>query len=455
MLKLSAVCCALALALPGSIVLAQDAALAARIDAAIAPAYAKGQPGATVIVVKDGQTVLRKAYGEADVGNKVAMTPDMQLRLGSITKQFTGSAIMLLAERGKLALDDDIGKHLPGYPTHGKKITIEHLLTHTSGIPSYTSRPDYMKNMAKDLTVAEMIDSFKNLPLEFEPGSRHAYNNSGYFLLGAIIEKASGQTYAEFLAQQIFVPLGMQDTAYEGHERGKAKRAVGHSLSPQGYGVAAPLSMTQPYAAGALVSTVDDLTRWDAAMAAGKLLSKASWQKMATPYVLKDGKPTRYGYGLAIGDLHGAATVGHGGGINGFSTYALRVPAQQVYVAVLTNLDGGMMPAEQVAIRAATLAIGKELPVQKFVTVAPALLDAYAGRYQLNSKLTIEVRREGDKLIAQGTNQPAFAGKPLADNRFLIEEANAELRFDRGADGAIKQLTVLQGGHEMPAPRIK
>jgi CubicO group peptidase (beta-lactamase class C family) len=454
MLKLSGICCAILLALPSSALLAQDNALAARIDAAIAPAYASGEPGATVIVVKDGQTVLRKAYGSADVIKKVAMTPDMSLRLGSITKQFTAAAIMLLAERGKLSLDDDITRHLPAYPTHGKTITIEHLLTHTSGIPSYTGRPGYFETVARDMTVGEMIDTFKHLPLEFEPGTRFAYNNSGYFLLGAIIEKAGGQSYAAFLEQHIFTPLGMKDTAYEGHERGRAPRAAGHSRRPEGYVYSVPMSMTQPYAAGALVSTVDDLAKWDAAMAANRLLSAASWRKMAAPYKLKDGASTKYGYGFGLGEVQGAPTVGHGGGIPGFSTHAMRLPNEKVYVAVLTNLDGGKVPPEQIAIRAATLAIGKELPVQKFVTLDAKLMDAYVGRYQMRPDFIIEVRREGDKLVAQATNQPPVVVKALADNRFLVEEVGAELRFERAPDGAVNQVTILQGGGQVPAKRL-
>ena len=455
MFKLSSISLALLLALPAPLILAQDAALAARIDAAIAPAYAQGEPGATVIVVKDGHTILRKAYGVADVANKVLMTADTSLRLGSLTKQFTAAAIMLLAERGKLSVEDDITRHLPGYPTHGNKITIEHLLTHTSGIPSYTSQPGFTASETKDLSTSEMIDTFKNLPPEFEPGTRFAYNNSGYFLLGAIIEKASGQTYAQFVEQHIFKPLGMVDSAYEGHERGKAPRAVGHSRRPQGYVEAAPLSMSQPYAAGALVGTVDDMARWNAAMAGNKLLTRASWQKMSTPYKLKDGSSTRYGYGFGFADVQGAPTVAHGGGINGFSTFAMRLPTQNVYVAVLTNLDGGKTPAEQIALRAATLAIGKELAVRTFVKVDAKLLDTYVGTYQLNPGFAITITQQGDKLLASGTGQPTVEAKPVADNRFMIEQVNAELRFDRDTNGAVHQLTLLQGGAEIPASRVK
>ncbi|MFP5392380.1 MAG: serine hydrolase domain-containing protein [Gammaproteobacteria bacterium] len=371
MMKLTGLSLALLLALHGPAALAEQAApaplaaeasLAGRIDAAIAPAFRPGEPGATVIVVKDGQTVLRKAYGEADAVKHIPMTPDMALRLGSITKQFTAAAILLLEQDGKLARTDEITRFFPDYPTHGKRITIEHLLTHTSGIVSFTGLNGYERDMAKDQTTAQMIARFKDKPLEFEPGTRFAYNNSGYFLLGAIIEKVSGLPYATFLEQRIFIPLGMHSTAYEGHDRGQVKHAAGHTRAGKGYGYAEPLSMTQPHAAGALVSTVDDLARWDAAMAEGKLIKGISWQDMARPYRLASGKSTGYGYGVGEDRLGGTLAIAHGGDINGFSTYALRVPDQNVYVAVLTNSDSGITSAEKVAQRAALLAIGKELP---------------------------------------------------------------------------------------------
>ena len=191
MLKLSAVCLAVsvlagspAMAAAGAPAAQSQAALGQRIDALIAPSYKANEPGATVIVVKDGKTVLRKAYGLADSAANKPMTPDMTMRLGSITKQFTAVAVLMLAEEGKLSLSDDITRFFPDYPTNGKKITVEHLLTHTSGIKSYTSKPDYVTGMAKDMSVSAMIDGFKNDPLDFEPGLDYRYNNSGYLLLG-------------------------------------------------------------------------------------------------------------------------------------------------------------------------------------------------------------------------------------------------------------------------------
>ena len=462
MSKLSAVCVAVLVLLGAPAAHAGEApaaaqatqALAARIDAAIAPYYKAGEPGATVIVVKDGKTVLRKGYGIADTVGMKPMSGDAAMRLGSITKQFTAVAILMLVEEGKLALTDDITRFFPDYPTRGKTITVEHLLTHTSGIVSYTSRLDYPLTMARDVTVAQMIDSFKNEPLEFEPGTAYRYNNSGYFLLGAIIEKVSGQPYAKFLEQRIFVPLEMENTAYEGFERGKAPRAAGHSPGEKGFGHSAALSMTQPYAAGALVSTVDDLARWDAAITQGKLLAPASWRRAFTPYTLAGGKSTGYGYGWEVRRLQGAQVVGHGGGINGFATYALRLPEEKVFVAVLSNADGGLANPAVVANKAAALAIGKPFPEFKEIALDAATLERYTGVYEVDKAVTRSFRREGDTLVMQRSGRPPVRLKAYSPTGFFIPGGLEYFEFTSGGQGRAGSVTLHQDGEQYKQPRI-
>ncbi|RZA32292.1 MAG: serine hydrolase [Lysobacteraceae bacterium] len=461
MLLRTAICAAVLLLCHPPAALAQDAVksataqqdLASRIDASIAPYFKADAPGATVIVVKDGKPVLRRAYGMADTAKGVKMTPEMALRLGSITKQFTATAILMLAEEGKLAVDDDITKHLPDYPAKGKKVTIEHLLTHTSGIPSYTGKPGYMANMAQDMSVAQMIDSFKNDPLEFEPGSQYRYNNSGYFLLGAIIEKISGQTYAGFLEQRIFKPLGMHDTYYEGTGRSKAPVAAGHSRAEKGYGPASPLSMTQPYAAGSLVSTVDDLARWDAAIGAGRLLTPASWQRAFTSYRLSDGKATGYGYGWDVNRVQGETAMGHGGGINGFSTHALRFPDQKVYVVVLTNSDSGPANPAVVARKAAGIAIGKPYREFKEVALEGAALDAVSGSYGVEKGVQRVFRRSADGLVVQRSGRPPVPLKAASNNEFFVPGGLDWFAFQRDAGGKVTAVTHYQDGNPVMSPR--
>jgi CubicO group peptidase (beta-lactamase class C family) len=457
MFKPSAVCAAIAVLVAAPLVHAAPASsqdVAARIDQALSASYKADGPGATVIVVKDGKTILRKAYGLADVEHKQPLASDTVMRLGSLTKQFTSTAILMLVEEGKIKLDDDITVYLPDYPSQGKKVTIEHLLTHTSGIVSYTSKPGFAAGMQKDVSVQQMVDSFKNDPLEFAPGSRYRYNNSGYFLLGAIIEKVSGQTYDKFVEQRIFVPLGMTRTAYEGHERAKAPRALGYARTPDGYRPAPPLSMTQPYAAGSLVSTVDDLARWDAAVSSGKLLKAASWQRAFTPYTLSTGSSTGYGYGWEAGKLRGAQLIAHGGNINGFNAYALRLPADKVYVAVLSNIGAGLEPASDAAARIAAIAIGKPFPDYKEVKLDAKVLDAYTGVYRVEGNDTRTVRREGDHLLIQRAGRRPVTLLAHAENGFFMPDSLQSFEFTRDAQGKPTQLVAHLPTSDQVNPRI-
>ena len=331
---LRAVCTSLGLLLPAGAAAAPAppaASPSAAIDALLKSSFPAERPGAAVIVVKDGRPLFRKAYGMADLELGVPLQPDMVFRLGSITKQFTAVAILMLAEEGKLSLQDPIEKHLPGYPTQGHVITIEHLLTHTSGIQSYTDMPGWMTSrILAPMTVQELIDGFKKEPMQFAPGTRWTYNNSAYVLLGAIVEKASGKTYEAFVRERIFQPLGMSSSHYDTSEAIIPRRAPGYTRQGEAPRNAAYLSMTQPYSAGALASTVDDLARWDASLYTEQLLKRPSLEKAWTPYVLSSGKATGYGYGWGVSKLRGRRAVDHGGGIFGFSTYAVRLPDERV-----------------------------------------------------------------------------------------------------------------------------
>ncbi|QYG00395.1 MULTISPECIES: serine hydrolase [Massilia] len=462
MLKLSAVAVAVVLLSNPMLAQAQQPAtraasaqsLAGKLDALFKPQYKAEDPGATVIVVKDGKTVFRKAYGAADVAAKTPLTPGTVLRLGSITKQFTAVAILMLAEEGKLALNDPITRFFPDYPTGGKVITVEHLLTHTSGIVSYTGKSGYVSTMAKDFTVAQMIDGFRNDPLEFEPGTQFRYNNSGYFLLGAIIERVSGTSYASFLEQRIFTPLGMKDTAYEGVERSNAPRAIGYSAQEKGFAPAQPLSMSQPYAAGALVSTVDDLAKWDAAIASGKLLKPASWKMAFTPYQLTPEKSTGYGYGWGVGTLQGTPVIEHGGGINGFSTYALRLPEKKIFVAVLGNADSGSANPEVLAKKAAALAMGKPFMEPKAFKLDAKALDGFTGVYDIDGKeKRIFTSRDGNLMMARGDRSPA-ALTPYSKDGFFFPGTLARFEFGRDAQGKVTHVTVDNAGERTRNERV-
>jgi CubicO group peptidase (beta-lactamase class C family) len=420
---------------------ADDSQAAKAIDELMSKAYPADGPGASVIVIKEGRVLLRKGYGMADMELGVKVEPDMVFRLGSITKQFTAVSILMLAEKGKLSLSDDVTKFFPDFPTNGRTITVEHLLTHTSGIKSYTSIRAWLSMWRKDMTVAELIDLFKNEPADFEPGVQWSYNNSGYILLGAIIEKLSGMTYEQFLQKNIFDPLGMKHTFYGSATRLIPRRVPGYTMTKDGLHNAEYLSMTQPYAAGSLLSTVDDMALWDAALYTDKLVKQPSLQRAWTPYVLKDGTPTGYGFGWSKFQYEGRTLIEHGGGIHGFSTIGIRAPEEHVYVAILTNRD--YQSPDDTGLRVAALAIGKPMRDAVAVAVAPTDLEPLAGVYQINEKEIYVVRHDGSQLFIQRGGGRSTEVFPLSPNEFFYDKTQLDrLTFARDASGKVTGLKV-------------
>lgn len=314
----------------------------AQIDVLMTQYHDYGLFNGSVLVAENGVVLFKKGYGDANMEWDIPNQPDTKFRLGSITKQFTATLILQLAREGKLSLDDPISKHLPDYPAEvGNKVTIHHLLTHTSGIPSYTGLPDFFPDMSRDpYTPDDFIKVFADLPLEFEPGTEWRYDNSGYFLLGVIVEKITGMTYEEALQERIFGPLGMDDTGYDHHDTILARRAAGYERQGSGYINAPYLDMSLPYAAGSLYSTVEDLYRWDRALYTDEVLPPDLKEKMFTPYM------NNYGYGWSIDDQaigetdRTVKTIGHGGGINGFNTIITRIPEDGHLIVLLNNTGG-------------------------------------------------------------------------------------------------------------------
>jgi CubicO group peptidase (beta-lactamase class C family) len=324
--------------------------LATRLDAAVSPLFQANQPGGAVIVTQGGKVVYRKAFGMADLATDTPVRPDMPFRIGSITKQFTAVAVMMLADEGKLSLSDEVTRLVPEFAA-GRGITIEHLLTHSSGLGNYNDRPQDAASMAADMSRKEILEAIADEPRRFAPGEAVAYSNSAFYLLGLVIESASGMRYADFLAERIFEPLGMRSTTYEGRERDGTRRVEGYVRGRgKPFQKALPISMTQTFSAGAVISTVDDLARWDAAVSAGKLLKPETWRRVFTPFTLRNGQATRNGIGWFLDrDTWGQDVYWHAGGINGFASLALRVPGADLYVAVLLNNSGETISAVHVA----------------------------------------------------------------------------------------------------------
>jgi D-alanyl-D-alanine carboxypeptidase len=324
--------------------------IAARLAEELSPLFDPRHPGAAVLVMHDGHVVFRRGFGLADIASQTPIETDMVFRLGSVSKQFTAVAILMLAEKKLLDLQADITAYI-AYPTTGKRITIEHLLTHTSGIFNYTSTDGFDDQADRDRTVAEMVACFQDEPLGFEPGDRYDYSNSNYFLLGAIIEAVSGKPFGTFMEQHVFVPLSMHDTAYEGMERTACRRATGYKHTPDGFLPCDVISMSQPYAAGAIVSTVEDLALWERALDAGILLKPEVLAQAFRPFILNDGSTAGYGYGWDTTPICSAEAQWHDGGINGYSTFVLRMPAHGLFIAVLSNCEEGIVEPKDVAER--------------------------------------------------------------------------------------------------------
>lgn len=404
----------------------------------------------SVLVARDGKVIFSKGYGFANAEFEIPNTPQTKFRLGSVTKQFTAAAVLLLQERGKLSVQDPICKYIENCPTAWSEITIHHLLSHTGGIPNFTSFPDYLPKMMMPVTTQEMIARFKDKPLDFKPGEKWAYSNSGYFLLGHIIEKASGEAYESFLEKNIFEPLKLTSTGYDHHGTILKKRATGYSMRKGEMVNSLPIDMTQPYSAGALYSTVEDLFQWNEALFSGKLLSAKSLEAMLTP-VKND-----YGYGLGIQTKAGRRIISHGGGINGFSTVLTRFADEKLTLVVLRNADYGSPAPGPISQALAAIVFGEkyEIPgTTVAVKVDPKLYDAYAGRYELAPNFILTISRAGDRLLAQATGQPQLELFPESETKFFLKEIDAKVTFVKDAAGRVTHLILHQGG-DRQAKRI-
>lgn len=405
--------------------------------------------GVSVAVVKNGRTIVSKGYGFADLENDVPATPETVYRIGSVTKQFTSAAIMRLMEQGKLSLDDTLQKFLPQVPSQGNRVTIRHLLNHTSGIKNYTSLgPKWARVMRIDLPTDSMLALFANEPYDFKPGDAYRYNNSGYFLLGMIIEKLSGKSYRQYVKDELFVPLGLTSTIYCDQAPLIKHRAQGYAPQPNGGFInAEPLSMTQPYAAGSLCSTVGDLAKWTQALSSGKVVSPASYKQMTTPGTFNDGKPMSYGFGLGTGTVAGHRQVSHNGGINGFISELHLYPDDSLITVVLTNT--GALTAIQLERAITRRALGvKDIPP---VPITASDLQRFVGEYTIGTarvKLSIAAGR----LRAESPGAPAFGLKHIGNGRFVRDD-NDEIQFEFAPGVPSPSFVRRQGENAITATR--
>ena len=442
-----ALLCACLLALSGA-ARAQD--LLPKFDEyAQAAAKAEGFSGA-ILVARDGKVLVSKGYGMADLENDVPNTPETKFRIASVTKQFTAAAVLLLQERGKLSVQDSVCKHVAPCPEAWQPVTIHHLLSHTAGMPDFTGFPDYARTMRETATVESLITRFRDRPLDFKPGENFRYSNSGYVLLGHVIEKVSGQSYESFLRENIFGPLGMTNTGYDRAAGIVKRRARGYAAGPDGPVNANYLDMSIPFAAGGLYSTVGDLYLWDQALYGEKILKKPSLDAMFT--AVRDD----YGYGYRVNKLFNRRHAVHGGGIEGFRTTINRFPDDRVTVIVLSNYEAGQ--AGRIARDLAAVAFGEkyEVPVVRTLAkVDPKIYDAYVGEYQLAPDFVFTITREGDRLMMQATGQGKAEAFPASETNFFFKVVRADITFVKDAEGRVTSLVLNQGGRQQTAKKIK
>lgn len=420
--------------------------LTQQIDEIVKENYKEDMPGAAILVAKNGKAIYKKAFGKANLELDVNMTTENVFQLASITKQFTAIAILMLEEQGKLKVEDEITKYIPDYPVKGKKITIHQLLNHTSGIRDYTSMPGLLQLARNDMKPTELIEYFKNEPMDFAPGEKYAYNNSAYILLGHIIEVVTKDTYENFIEQQIFKPLSMTNSRYGNMSEIIEKRASGYKQEANNYKNADYISLTLPYAGGSLMSTVDDMLKWQNALKNNTLLKKETFAKAIKPTILNSGEKIEYGYGLGILDLKGSKGYEHSGGIFGFTTNGLYLEKEDVYVIGLSNCSCNDIGS--VTKKIAALAIGKPYPsVKDAIKLSENQLKKWVGAYAFAEGVTRYITFKDGQLFSQRDAGQQFAIYPLTKDHFIFDDVTISYHFSTDKNGK-KQVQMITSDGE-------
>ena len=447
---------------------APAASLAQQLDDYVRQYEKAGLFMGTVLVADQGKVVLQKGYGLANRDKATPNTPETKFRIGSLTKQFTAALVLQLVEQGKLKLDGKVADYLPNYPQPaGARITLHQLLAHTAGLPDYTALPTFATAvMRSHQEPTQLVALFSGLPLEFAPGTQYHYSNSGYVLLGAIIEQVTGKPYAQVFQENIARPIKLKATSVDVVEAPDPRRAAGYQATPNGLVPTPPIDMTVPYAAGAVTSTALDLYRWSLALDGRKALTEASRKQLFTP-VLKN-----YAYGWQVfkakigAEADTSLIQEHNGGINGFSSFLVRVPQSQQVIVLLDNhnsqslgdLRRGLLrilhrqPAAAPVVASAPVAPAAGAAP---VAVSTALLGTYVGVYELSPSFRITVRERAGRLFVQATGQSEFETEAASPVLFSLKGLPAQVEFAKNTNGEVAQLILHQGGHAQRAAKVE
>ena len=408
--------------------------------------YAAGGPGAAILVARGDDVLFRDARGLADVGTRQPLRADDVFRIGSVSKQFAAAGLLTLVESGKVGLDDPLGKYLPDFP-NGGQITVLQLLNHTSGVKSYTSIPAVMEGpLEKDVSTAQLIAAFKDEAPDFAPGTAWAYDNSGYVLVGAVIEVVSGQPWHEYLRRTLFEPLGMTRTGYGADPRAAALQVQGYMPEDGKFVAPRPMSMTFPHAAGALLSTVDDLLKWNRALHEGRVLADADYTRMITP--VGHAIDNNYGFGIGRDSVRGHTMLDHNGNIPGFASALAYIPGEDISVVVLQNIEEneGHDAPDAIARKLAAVALGKPYPVPVAIAVDPVALKQVEGVYPVDGNSARVLRVVDGDLTAQRTGGQRRTLMPIGKDEFLYDDGLTRFTIERDAAGAVAGMRFFAGG---------
>jgi CubicO group peptidase (beta-lactamase class C family) len=433
--------------------------LAARVDALLAQWNTGETPGVAVLVVRDGQILLSKGYGLSNIEGKAPIRPDTVFDLASVSKQFTSMAILMLAERGKLSVDDPLSKFFPEFPAYAQKITVRHILNHTSGLPDYMEVLMTAGKIDKEWkpggfepTSADVIKVLAEQKApRFVPGEKFEYSNSGYVVLGQIATKVAGKPLPQFLKENVFEPLGMKSTLVADETKPKIKnRATSYGLEAGKYVDADYTPLNLIYGDGNVNTTIEDMFKWDQALYTEKLIKTATLKQAFTSGKLNDGKETGYGFGWGIGKFNGMDVVAHSGGWAGFRTDIMRLPNERFTVVVLANW-AHFRPAD-ISRKIARIYLADKLPLP--MQIDSAILQKYVGKYELRPQFILDVTLENGGLRIQATGQPKFTLRTVSQTDFSLEEIEGvSITFNRDEKGEVTSATLHQNGDHV-AKRI-
>ena len=421
-----------------------------KIDELLTAYASQNKLNGSVLVAQKGKIIYEKGFGYRNAEQKIPNDVNSIFQIGSITKQITAAVIMQLQQEGKLSVKDKLSKYFSGF-VNGDKITIENLLTHTSGIHNYTDDSVVMKSdLAKHYSQQEMLKLFAGYSPDFEPGMNWRYSNSGYSILGYIIEKVEKKPYEKVVRQRIFQPLLMTNSGFDFTNLSSPNKTKGYfSINPNP--MPAPImDSTIAYSAGAIYSTVGDLYKWERALYTNKLLKPESWKTVFTPY------KNKYGYGWGIDSLYGKLLTTHSGGIPGYSSNILRFPQDEAVVIVFDNSSSGAVTAISKNIAAILFNQPYQVPaVRKEISVDTTILKQYIGEYELAPQFIIRVFLEQNALKAQATGQPSFDLFAEKENVFFLKVVDAKIEFIKDADGKVTEMILYQNGQQPHGKKIK